>query len=154
MRKPKFSPLIIDEEWESHVWDLLFTQFGIPKLKGYRLLQSGKKRIRLISEVAGTLLPDIPYTGSSGLYVGEYSPRAIRLTMDGAMLLGRYATKQIIHLTDEQAQEWMQGESINYENKQRGYVIVYHKEDILGCGSLSQGILHSFVPKTRRPKHP
>lgn len=154
MRKSKFSPLIIDEEWELHVWDLLFAQFGIPKIEGYRLLQSGKKRIRLIGEVAGTLLPAVPYTGSSGLYVGEYSPRAVRLTMDGAMLLGQYATKQIIHLTDEQAQEWMQGESIIYENKQRGYVIVYHKEDILGCGSLSHGILHSFVPKTRRPKHP
>ena len=154
MRKPKFSPLIFDEEWESHVWDLLFSQFGINKLKGYRFLQSGKKRIRLFNETASTLLPDVPYTGSSGLYVGEYSPRAVRLTMDGAMLLGQYATKQIIHLTDEQAKEWMQGESINYENKQRGYVIVYHKGDILGCGSLSQGILHSFVPKTRRPKHP
>lgn len=154
MRKPKSSLLIIDEEWESQVWDLLFTQFGIPKLKGYRLLQSGKKRIRLASEAASTLLPDVPYTGSSGLYVGEYSPRAVRLTMDGAMLLGHYATKQIIHLTTEQAKNWMQGESIIYENKQRGYVIVYHKEDILGCGSLSQGILHSFVPKTRRPKQP
>ena len=127
MRKPKFSPLIFDEEWESHVWDLLFSQFGINKLKGYRFLQSGKERIRLFNETASTLLPDVPYTGSSGLYVGEYSPRAVRLTMDGAMLLGQYATKQIIHLTDEQAKEWMQGESIKYENKQRGYVIVYTK---------------------------
>lgn len=154
MPKPKFSPLIIDEEWESHVWNLLFTQFGILKLKGFRFLQSGKKRIRLISEAASSLLTDVPYTGSTGLYVGEYSPRAVRLTMDGAMLLGQYATKQRIQLTAEQAKEWMQGKSINYENKQRGYVIVYHKEDILGCGSLSQGLLHSFVPKKRRPKHP
>ncbi|MHA2314310.1 MAG: methyltransferase RsmF C-terminal domain-like protein [Candidatus Hermodarchaeia archaeon] len=144
MRKPKSSPLILNEEWESHVWDLLFSQFGILKLKGYRFLQSGKKRIRLISKTASTLLHEVPYTGSTGLYVGEYSPRAVRLTMDGAMLLG----------PAEQAKDWMQGESINYENKLRGYVIVYHKEDILGCGSLSQGILHSFVPKTRRPKHP
>lgn len=154
MRKPKSSPLILNEEWESHVWNLLFSQFGILKLKGYRFLQSGKKRIRLISKTASTLLHEVPYTGSTGLYVGEYSPRAVRLTMDGAMLLGPHASKQIIHLTAEQAKDWMQGESINYENKQRGYVIVYHKEDILGCGSLSQGILHSFVPKTRRPKHP
>lgn len=153
MPKPKFSPLIINEEWESHVWNLLFSQFGISKLKGVRFLQSGKKRIRLISETASSLLTDVPYTGSTGLYVGEYSPRAVRLTMDGAMLLGQYATKQIIQLTAEQAKEWMQGESINYENKQRGYVIVYYKEDILGCGSLSQGLLHSFVPKKRRPKH-
>jgi NOL1/NOP2/fmu family ribosome biogenesis protein len=73
--------------------------------------------------------------------------------MDGAMLLGRFATKQKIQLTAEQAKNWMQGESINYEDKQRGYVIVYHEEDILGCGSISQGILHSFVPKKRRPTH-
>jgi NOL1/NOP2/fmu family ribosome biogenesis protein len=74
--------------------------------------------------------------------------------MDGAMLLGKHASKQTIQLTADQAKDWMQGKSINYEDTQRGYVIVFHKEEILGCGSLSHGVLHSFVPKTRRPKHP
>ena len=144
--------LTIDLEREAHVWTLLHTQFGIPKLEGYRFLKSGRKRIRLISEAAFKLLSKIPYTGTTGLYVGEYSPRAFRLSMDGAHLLGPYATKQKVELNDEQVDQWLQGESVNYEDKQRGYVIVIHNNKIIGCGSLSQCKLRSFVPKIRRPK--
>ncbi|MFW9831853.1 MAG: hypothetical protein ACFFD8_08760 [Candidatus Thorarchaeota archaeon] len=153
MPKPRTSTLIVDPEWESHAWNLLKTQYGISNLPKYRLLRSGRKRIRLINNETFTHLSDVPFTGTTGLYVGEYSPNAIRLSMDGAQLLGRYASKQIIKLNLEQANAWLRGESINYEDKQKGYVIVFHKEDILGCGSLSHGILNSFVPKVRRLKH-
>ncbi len=143
-----------DPEWEANIWEFLASQFGIPKITGYRFLRSGRKRIRLISEAAFHNLPGLPYTGTTGLYIGEYSQTAVRLSMDGANLLGRFATKQIIELTKEQAEAWLQGESINYDDKQQGYVIVIFKGDILGCGSLSHGTLHSFVPKIRRPKYP
>lgn len=144
--------LTVDLEREIQVWQLLKKQFGIPKLTGYRFLKSGQKRIRLISEAAFNLLSKLPYTGTTGLYIGEYSPNAFRLSMDGAQLLGHRATKQKVKLTDAQAQQWLQGESINYEDKQRGYVIVAYNNIILGCGSLSKGLLRSFVPKIRRLK--
>jgi NOL1/NOP2/fmu family ribosome biogenesis protein len=154
MSASKQVSLRIDQKWETHVWELLYAQFGIPQLAGYRFLRSGRKRIRLITEAALNHLSDVPYTGTTGLYVGEYSPRAVRLSMDGAQILGRHATKRIIKLTDNQTNMWLQGESINYKDEIRGYVIVMHNKDILGCGSLSQGLLHSFVPKVRRPKNP
>jgi NOL1/NOP2/fmu family ribosome biogenesis protein len=144
--------LTVDLERETHVWQLLNRQFGIRKIAGYRLLKSGRKRIRLISEAAFNLLSQLPYTGTTGIYIGEYSPNAFRLSMDGAQLLGPYATKQKVELTDIQAQKWLQGESVNYEDKQRGYVIVLHDNTIIGCGSLSHGLLRSFVPKIRRLK--
>jgi NOL1/NOP2/fmu family ribosome biogenesis protein len=144
--------LTMDLIREAEVWNLLNSQFGIPKLAGYRFLKSGQKRIRVISDIAFKILKDLPYTGTTGLYVGEYSPTAFRLSMDGAHLFAPFATKQIIELTEDQAKVWLQGESVNYEDEQRGYVIVVHNNIILGCGSLSSGILHSFVPKIRRPK--
>ncbi len=152
MSKSKQVSLRIDQEWETHVWELLNTQFSIPRLTGYRFLRSGRKRIRLITKAALNHLVDVPYTGTTGLYVGEYSPRAVRLSMDGAQILGRHASKHIIELTAEQTNSWLQGESIKFKDEIRGYVIVTYKDDILGCGSLSQGLLHSFVPKVRRPK--
>jgi NOL1/NOP2/fmu family ribosome biogenesis protein len=145
-------PLTVDLERETHVWELLKNQFGIPKLPGYRFLKSGRKRIRLISEAAFDLLSQVPYTGTTGLYIGEYSPNAFRLSMDGAQLLGSHATKQRVTLTDDQAALWLQGESVNYKDEQRGYVIVVHNNTIIGCGSLSHGQLRSFVPKIRRLK--
>jgi NOL1/NOP2/fmu family ribosome biogenesis protein len=144
--------LTVDPEREAHIWQLLYSQFGIPKLVGYRFLKSGRKRIRLISDAAFMLLSELPYTGTTGLYIGEYSPTAFRLSMDGAQLLGGYATKQIVHLTELQAETWLRGESVNYEDDRRGYVIVTHNSTILGCGSLSYGTLRSYVPKIRRPE--
>lgn len=72
--------------------------------------------------------------------------------MDGAQLLGSLATKQVIELDDDQAETWLKGEPINYKAEHKGYVIVVNKGDILGCGSISEGVLHSFVPKVRRLK--
>jgi NOL1/NOP2/fmu family ribosome biogenesis protein len=144
--------LLADDQWEQEVWDFLKTQFGIPHLPGYRLLRSGQKRIRIISKAAFSLVPNVPCAGPAGLYFGEYLPHAIRLTMDGAQLIGSHATKQIVTLSMSQAKAWLQGESIEYKSDQHGYVIVKHNEDILGCGSLSHGILRSYVPKVRRPK--
>ncbi|MFX1508943.1 MAG: hypothetical protein ACFFBR_01425 [Promethearchaeota archaeon] len=142
--------LTIDSARETHIWQLLYSQFGIPKLAGFRFLKSGRKRIRLISDAAFALLSELPYTGTTGLYIGEYSPTAFRLSMDGAQLLGTHATKQIVQLTRLQAETWLRGESVNYEDDRRGYVIVTHNDTILGCGSLSHGILRSYVPKIRR----
>lgn len=144
--------LVADDQWEQEVWNLLKAQFGIPRLPSYRLLRSGRKRIRIISKAAFSLVPKVPCAGPAGLYFGEYAPNAVRLTMDGAQLIGSYATKQLVTLTTEQAKAWLQGESIEYKDERHGYVIVIHNGDILGCGSLSRGVLHSFVPKVRRPK--
>ncbi len=144
--------LVADIQWEQEVWNLLETQFGIPQPTNYRLLRSGRKRIRIISKDAFPMVSKIPCTGHVGLYFGEYTPYAIRLTMDGAQLMGSFATKQIVILTRDQANAWLQGESIEYEDERHNYVIVKHNEDILGCGRLSGGVLHSYVPKSRRPK--
>lgn len=152
MPRPQSPRLDIDQKWESHVWDLLTKHYGIHKIPGYRFVRSGQKRIRLISEAALSLLSEVPYTGTTGLYIGEYSPRGVRLSMDGAQLLGHHASKQIARLTAKEADSWLQGESINYEDEQRGYVIVVHGHDVLGCGNLSQGVLHNYVPKIRRTK--
>ena len=142
--------LVADDDWEEEVWQLLEKQYGVSRMPGARLIRSGKKRIRLISNEAFLQVFTVPCVGPAGLYIGEYSPRSVRLSMDGAILLGRTARKQFIELSAEQANVWLQGETIQMEVKEKGYVIVKHKDDILGCGSLSNGQLLSFVPKTRR----
>jgi NOL1/NOP2/fmu family ribosome biogenesis protein len=106
----------------------------------------------MVSEDVYNLLSQLPFAGPVGLYIGEYSPRSIRLSMDGAHLLGLSATKHSIELDDKQATTWLEGKPMNYKSEYRGYVIVVNRGDILGCGRLSEGILHSYVPKVRRLK--
>ena len=106
----------------------------------------------MVSEAVYKLLAQQSFAGPVGLYIGEYNPRVIRLSMDGAQLLGPMATKNIIELDDNQAQTWLQGKPMNYKAKYKGYVIIVNQGDILGCGRLSEGVLYSYVPKVRRLK--
>ena len=152
-RMPKPAPHVeLDEQWEAEMWRLMGTQFGVNPLPGCRLLRSGQHRIRLVSLEAYQLMRLIPKPEVAGLYLGELGPSGIRLSLDGSQLLGPHATKQVISLTSGQAEAWLKGETIDVEDRCRGYVIVRHQSDILGCGSLSGGRLHNFLPKDRRPQ--
>jgi len=144
--------LTADEEWEREVWRLLEEQFGAPRLPGFRLLRSGKNRIRLISEEAYQLVGQTPTPRPAGLYFGEQTPEGIRLSIEGAQLVGPKATRQVVNLTPSQADIWLQGQPVRVQDQRTGFVIVRQEGDILGCGRLSQGLLHSFIPKVRRPK--
>jgi NOL1/NOP2/fmu family ribosome biogenesis protein len=148
--KPAVS-LVVDEKWEKKVWALLHNQYGMSQLPGSRLLRSGRKRIRIISEDAFQLIHQVQCAGPAGLYFGEYRPQVVRPSMDGAQLIGPYATKGVVTITQEQSHRWLQGEPVHVQDEQRGYVIVSDGRRFLGCGSLSKGTLLSFVPKVRRP---
>ena len=141
-----------DEQWEAEMWRLIGAQFGVTPLPGYKLFQSGRHRIRIISEAAYQLRHLARKVELAGLYLGELGPNGFRLSLDGAQLLGPRATKQVVSLTSAQAEAWLGGESVDIEDSRSGYVIVRHESDILGCGSLSGGRLHNFLPKDRRPQ--
>ncbi len=147
-RQVKFQ---FDATRENEFWQILKMQYGIPSLQGYRLILSGKKRIRILSESAASLASKVPCVGPAGLYIGELKTHTIRLSLDGAQLLGPYATKQIIQLSAEDAKAWFNGKTIQIKDARHGYVIVKQGVDILGCGSLSNGRLQSYIPKSRRP---
>jgi NOL1/NOP2/fmu family ribosome biogenesis protein len=142
----------VDGQWEAEMWRLIEAQFGVASLPGYRLLRSGRYRIRIISEAAYQLTCLTPGFELAGLYLGEFGIGGIRLSLDGAQLIGPHATRQVVSLTSAQAEAWLRGESIDVEDRRSGYVVVRHQSDILGCGNLSRGRLHNFLPKDRRPQ--
>lgn len=144
--------LQLDERWETETWRFIESQFGVKPLLGCRLLQSGQHRIRIITQDAYELVSQIPRVEVAGLYMGERGPNGIRLSLDGAQLIGPQAVRQVLVLKQEQAEAWLRGESIDVEDSRSGYVIVAHEADVLGCGSLSRGRLHNFLPKDRRPQ--
>lgn len=142
----------IDEEWEAETWQLISTQFGVSPLPGYRLIPSGRHRIRIISDAAHELTRLAPRVELAGLYLGEIGPRGIRLSLDGAQLLGPHATKRIVSLSPGQTKAWLRGEAVDVDDSRSGFVIVRDELDILGCGRLSAGRLQNFLPKDRRPQ--
>ena len=76
----------------------------------------------------------------------------LRLSIEGSQILGKQATKNILEVTDEQAAQWFSGQDIQTESGLKGFVLVKHKQDFLGCGNLANRVLHNYLGKERRIK--
>ena len=70
--------------------------------------------------------------------------------MEGVQMLKDQIKKNIIELDEKQAEGWMKGEDLDIQTQKRGFVILKHKDDFLGCGKASEYKIGNFVPKSRR----
>jgi len=89
---------------------------------------------------------------SIGLYFAMQDRIGLRLSIEGSQILGKQATKNILEVTDEQAAQWFSGQDIQTESGLKGFVLVKHKQDFLGCGNLANRVLHNYLGKERRIK--
>jgi NOL1/NOP2/fmu family ribosome biogenesis protein len=75
-------------------------------------------------------------------------------TTSALQVFGKYATRNFISLEEEEARSFLAGESQSQEgNVEPGYIVVFYKEEVLGCALYSKGILHSQLPKELRIGH-
>ena len=87
---------------------------------------------------------------SMGSYFATINESEIRLSIEGAQLIGKIAKKNIVELSEEEKYEWMQGKDIDKKTDCEGYVIIKSDNDFLGCGKVSEDKILNFVPKNRR----
>jgi len=75
-------------------------------------------------------------------------------TTSALRVFGKYATRNFISLDEKEARCFLAGESQSQEgNVEPGYIVVFYKEEVLGCALYSKGILHSQLPKELRIGH-
>jgi NOL1/NOP2/fmu family ribosome biogenesis protein len=75
----------------------------------------------------------------------------IKPTTNAMQIFGRYATRNVIELTGEQASKFVQGEDLEIAaDVNEDFVIVQHEGFTLGVGLYRHGILKSQVPLSRR----
>jgi NOL1/NOP2/fmu family ribosome biogenesis protein len=158
--KNNFEPLS-----RSEVTDLWHSRFGMPAeaFLGYRFYRKANS-IWVISEAD---LPNFSYE-ALGLRMISLKDRPWKPTTCALQIFGRYATKNVIHLNDEQAMAFLAGKSQDLETEckapetegkiqeigcepcEPGYVVVFYRGEVLGCGLYSRGRLASQLPKERR----
>ncbi|MBD3164959.1 hypothetical protein GF323_07205 [Candidatus Woesearchaeota archaeon] len=128
---------------------LLKRQFGFEKSLGYVFLMNNKSRIFLITgAISGIDMANLRIN-SLGLYFGEISSSQIRLSIEGSQLIGK-DSKNIIELDEKEAKEWLGGIDISKKIDSRGFVLLRHKRDFLGCGKAVDNKILNYVPKNRR----
>ena len=124
----------------------LLLRFGKEKIRGY----SGDLSIGDIALIDKTARIEI-----MGLYLFHEYATEMRLSLDALHIFKRQITKNIIELTDKQAEQWFRGQDISNEDwkkENRGFKVLKHKDDFIGCGKLTEDRLVNYMPKERRIK--
>jgi NOL1/NOP2/fmu family ribosome biogenesis protein len=134
--------------------------YGI-KLPRGQIIQQSKEKLRIftgdVSEKELNFLSSIVNVEVIGLYFAFQKEKDFRLSFD-ALFLAQDATKNILELNEEQFKEWISGQIIEINEKQKSslnedYVFLKYQDNIVGCGKLAQNRILNFVPKERRIKY-
>lgn len=123
-------------------------RFGIPEsaFEGYRFFRKAQS-VWVISDID---LPALSYE-ALGMRIMNLKDRPWKPTTSALQIFGRFASKNLVYLDDDQAGAFLAGESRQIESSSEpGYVVVFYRGDVLGCGLYSRGRLISQIPKEFR----
>ena len=129
---------------------LIEKNWGFSEKLEYAFLQSGKDRVYIVSRDIAKLDFEKLHLNSAGLYIAEVKDEQIRLSIEGAQLIGPKATKNVVELSEDEVKQWIKGSDIKKEGDWEGFVIVKYGNDYLGSGKYKEGMILNFVPKVRR----
>ena len=132
------------------ILDLLKKQWDCEIELDYVFMLSDKDKVYIVNRDIERIDLSKLRINSLGMYLGEIKHNEIRLTIEGAQLIGPHAKKNIIELDDKEARLWLKGYDIEKEATAQGFVIIKHNNDFLGSGRYKEGKISNFVPKTRR----
>ena len=155
MKEDYIRLMILNSKEKRWVEEKLNEQFGIKEIPG-TILRRGEERLFLF---CGSLTPeqikDIESTipvERVGFYFAKIIHEEVKLSIEGTQILKDKITKNIFSIDDEQTEDWMKGKDLPIETGKKGFIIIEHKGDFLGCGKASEKKIGNFIPKTRRLK--
>ncbi len=124
------------------------SRFGIPEcvFNGYQFFRKAQS----IWGIIDSDLPKLSYE-ALGMRIMSLKDRPWKPTTSALQIFGKYASKNLAHLDKEQAWIFLAGGSQPFESDlEPGYVVVFYRGEVLGCGLYSHGKLVSQIPKERR----
>lgn len=158
---------ILNSKEVKHLLEKLKEQYGLEVNKkelGYAFLMNKDNRIYIITKDIANINVEELKIDAIGLYFGEQYKESIRLSIEGAQIVAKTATKGIVTISYNQMISWIKGEDIPWnieegdEDIGKDFIIVkYHNPktsttDILGCGKYNEKEkkLMNYVSKSRK----
>ena len=132
----------------SFVAELWGERFGIPEsaFSGYVFFQKAHS----VWAANDAIIPRLSYE-AIGMRIMNLKDRPWKPTTSALQVFGRHATKNLIHLDSADARSFMEGRTLAIESdSESGYVVIFYRGEVLGCGLYSRGLLVSQIPKERR----
>jgi NOL1/NOP2/fmu family ribosome biogenesis protein len=134
------------------VAELWHSRFAIPEsaFSGYSFF----RKARSIWAISEAEMPRLSYE-AIGMRIMNCKDLPWKPTTCALQIFGPYAEKNTIHLQAESARIFLEGKSQDVDAEtagecESGYVVVFYRGDVLGCGLYSHGKLVSQIPKELR----
>ena len=127
-------------------------RFGVPEevFEPYEFFMRGKNTIWALRRTEK--LPTGLKFEALGMVIMRKGKFGWKPTTNAIQVFGRYATRNVVELTEEQMRVFVAGGDVEgpFEGLEEGYVVVKYRGKPLGCGLYRRGVLKSQVPKVRR----
>ena len=129
-------------------------RFGIPKesFNDYHFIENEEKFWICSLDTTTIDFKNLRTEGIGMLFARK--GLTLKPTTNMIQLFGKFATKNIVELNEEQKTRFLSGLDISEldANVDSGYVIVKYKENYLGCSLYKEGTLKNQIPKAKRIK--
>jgi NOL1/NOP2/fmu family ribosome biogenesis protein len=125
-------------------------------LHDYKVFVTGEEKIWVISkDIDFGLFDVLKRCYRIGIYFGKLKRNGkIKLSIEGAIIVGRNARRNIVVVSEEEAKKFMQGYNVKAKEmidaELHNFVLVKCKDDFIGVGILREGYVENLVPKARR----
>lgn len=150
---------ILDEKDIKKIEEIIERNYGCRfGMQSYNAFITSEEKIWLVSKsIDFGLFKKIKRCYRIGIYFGKLKRNnKIKLSIEGANLIGKNASKNIAILNDKEAIKFIEGYDVKADElincELNNFVLIKHKDDVLGVGILRQGHIENLTPKARRLK--
>ncbi len=134
-------------------------QFGINTLPDKTFFCLNKKEVYIVNKEAFDINQKELHIVSSGLHFGTFTNNGFYLSLEGTLLLGPQATRNVIHVTTKERDEWLKGQDIEKKDVKKeitktknSFVLLKCNEDFLGSGKIKNNKIINSIEKNRQLK--
>ncbi|MBR9683358.1 hypothetical protein GOV03_02350 [Candidatus Woesearchaeota archaeon] len=125
-------------------------QFGFVGVLDYAFLLNAKDRIFIVNRDVSRIDLEKLKVDKYGMYFGELGDE-LRLSMEGAWMIGKKAKKNVVELEKEEVKEYFLGESLDKDlGTENRWVLLKYNDDVISCAKYKNKKILNFLPKIRR----
>lgn len=132
----------------------LHEQWGFDKELDYIFLEGKEGKIFIVNREISNIDLGKLRINSAGLYIAKVINDRVRMSIEGSQLIGPFASKNVLEISDKLARLWMKGYDIPFDEEKgkslNGFQIIKNNNDYLGSGIFKENRILNFVPKARR----
>lgn len=143
---------ILNKKESEKIFIQIKEHYGISDLSfNYGMLKNKDGKIFLVSKDIDKIELSKLRINELGLYIAKLD-NGIRLTIEGSQIFGRYATKNVYDVNEEDAYSWLKGNDIACSKEFNDFVIIKYQDNYLGAGRWKDKKILNYIPKERRIK--